>query len=92
MSIEPNCLKIMKLTGGTSTNSQFIYGTKSKTAPGSRGNGECGNWKKSQTRMLLSPILFNLYGEYLMKEALAEVSALGGGLITRQEVRIIRLL
>ena len=48
-----------------SINSQLIHGTKSKTAPQSRGNRQCGGWKSSQTGML--------YGEYLMKQALAEV-------------------
>ena len=42
----------------------------------------------------MSPILFNPRGEYLMKEALAEVgvSRLGEGLLIGSDLRMIRLL
>ena len=42
----------------------------------------------------MSPILFNLCGEYLMKEALAEIgiSRLGEELIIRSDLHMIQLL
>ena len=42
----------------------------------------------------MSPILFNLYAEYLMKEALTEVgiSRVEEGLLIRSDLRMIRLL
>ena len=42
----------------------------------------------------MSPILFNLYGEYLMKEALTEVGdcKTEEGLLIRSDLRMVRLL
>ena len=57
---------------GTST-SKFKYGTKSGNAPQSRGSREFSIGRGFREGGCMSPILFNLYLEYLMKEELAEV-------------------
>ena len=84
------CIRILEK--GRSTNSQFMHGTKTKTESQSRGNRHCGHWNTSQTGYCMSPILFLLYGEYLMKELLPEVGNLkiGGRLIIRSDLPMIR--
>ena len=53
-------------------NPQPVFGTKSKVAPGRwRAHGR-GNMKRRAQGCYISPILFNLYGERLAKEAVEE--------------------
>ena len=56
------------------------------------GSTEIGRGVRQGSRM--SHILFNLYGEYLMKEALTEVGdfKIRVGLLIRSDLRMIRLL
>ena len=73
-------------------NFQLIHGTKISLNQGEPDKVKIGRGVRQGSCM--SPILFNLYGEYLMKEALAEVGEfkIGEQLLIRLGLRMIRPL
>ena len=89
-----NAYKYWRYLEGSSTNSKFLHGGKERNCASIKRKPTVWRLDEESDRNFASPILFNLYTEYLMNESLAEVRNfnIGEGLLSKCDFRMIRLL